>query len=96
MFAIMKILSHTATILSSIIFWLGSVYLTVILGWLIFCWQCGTKETNQWLFWPLVYLIALGGAYLFSKLPAKYGGEKFGLAAITMSILGVVFYFISA
>lgn len=89
-------LSYLFTIITSVAIWLSSLYLTVILGWLIFCWQCGSNETNVWLFWPLVYLIAFGGAYLFSKLPTKYGGEKYGLAAITMSILGVIFYFISA
>lgn len=92
----MKILSYSLTIITAIAIWLASLYATVILGWLIFCWQCGTKEINVWLFWPLVYFIALVGAYLFSKLPRKYGGKNLGLAAGTMLTLGLVFHLISA
>jgi len=75
----MKILAYLLTIIASVIIWLASLYATVILGWLIFCWQCGTKEINLWLFWPLVYLIALGFAYLFAKLPSKFGGKNIAL-----------------
>jgi len=92
----MKILSYATTVLSSAIIWLASLYATVILGWLIFCWQCGPEGADRiWLFWPLVYLIALGGAYLFAKLPGKFGGKNIGLAAVVFVAMGGVLHFIS-
>jgi uncharacterized membrane protein len=85
----MKTLSYGLTIFTTTILGLGSVYLTPILGLFIFCWQCGTKETNVWLFWPMAYLLALGLCFLFSKLPDKYGGKNFKLAAVTLLALMV-------
>jgi len=92
----MKILSSFLTIFSSTVIWFGSLFATVVVGWLVFCWQCGAEESGStWLFWPLVYLIALGAAYLFSKLPDKFGGDNWGLAAITMLILGATLHLVS-
>jgi hypothetical protein len=43
----MKILSYLFTIIISAIIWLASLYATVILGWLIFCWQCGPETADR-------------------------------------------------
>jgi len=51
----MKILAYLLTIIASVIIWLASLYATVILGWLIFCWQCGTA----------VVFVVLGGVLHF-------------------------------
>jgi hypothetical protein len=92
----MKILASLLTIITSAIIWLASLYATVVLGWLGICWQCGPETADRiWLFWPLVYLIALGGAYLFSKLPEKYGGRNILLAGVVFVLLGGVLHFIS-
>lgn len=92
----MKILSYLLTIIASVIIWLASLYATVGLGELI-CWQCGPEQSERiWMFWPLAYLIALGGAYLFAKLPGKFGGKNVGLAAVVFFLLGGVLHFMSS
>jgi len=48
------------------------------------------------LFWPQVYSLAGGGAFLFAKLPSRYGGDNPALAAVTLLVLGTVVHFISA
>lgn len=92
----MKIFYYFLTIVASAIIWLASLSATIVLGWLIFCWQCGPEGADRvWMFWPLVYLIALGGAYLFAKLPAKFGGRNIGLAAVVFVGMGGVVHLIS-
>ncbi|SEQ46514.1 hypothetical protein [Neolewinella agarilytica] len=83
----MNFLPYCLTTLSTIIFGLVAAYFMPVFGWLIFCWQCGTKETNQWLFWPMAFLLALGPCYLFSKLPGKFGGENLKLSAGVLLVL---------
>lgn len=85
----MKLMSYVITIISSVIIWLAVFYATVVLGWLVFCWQCGAEESGSiWLFWPLVYLLTLAGCYLLSKLENKYGGGNFLLSLGVLLVLG--------
>lgn len=72
---------------------IGSIYLTVILGWLVFCWQCGRNPGGPiWLVLLLSALISSFIAFLISRLPKNFGGEEFKLSICVIIVTLVGFW----